>query len=246
LKKLRELGALTAMLGPLEQLQSDVYEAVRQWVVGQSIGAFSPGAFEDAVERGKKSIRTLLPGLLDLLREILSLRQALLVHPQPYPGLQEDIAMLVPPDFLRRTPYEQLAHFPRYLRGMKFRADRWRQNPAKDAERWKQLTPYVAAIVKAGEKGRTAQSSARNPPGSLRWLVEEFRVSLFAQELGTAEPVSSVKLDRVLASEARGEAPRLSAPPSSAPKPLVIASQPAEKKTAPLKNLGALDKLFPR
>ena len=152
---------------------------------------------------------------------------------------------------------------------MKLRADRWRQNPAKDAERAAVLAPYVAAAERlesaAGKKDRGALSVPRSvgPAGEgtrapidvgktetaaerFRWLVEEFRVSLFAQELGTAEPVSAVKLDRVLAES--GAAPSPSVEPKRAvAKPAVVPRTfLPEKKSAPLKNLGALDKLFPR
>ena len=118
---------------------------------------------------------------------------------------------------------------------MKLRADRWRKNPAKDAERAGQFAPYAAAALKL----RTREGGE-----ALRWLIEEFRVSLFAQELGTAEPVSAVKLDRVLAAVAGGVVVRREEP-VVAPKP-IVAAPVREKKTAPLKNLGALDKLFPR
>jgi ATP-dependent helicase HrpA len=79
---------------------------------------------------------------------------------------------------------------------------------------------------------------------ALRWLIEEFRVSLFAQELGTAEPVSAVKLDRALAAVQTGAIVRREEPELAA-KPIVVAPL-REKKSAPLKHLGALDKLFPR
>ena len=80
--------------------------------------------------------------------------------------------------------------------------------------------------------------------GALRWLVEEFRVSLFAQELGTAEPVSAVKLQRAFAAVQAGPVVR-SAELVAPPKPIVVAPVP-QKKSAPLKNLSSLDKLFPR
>ena len=69
-------------------------------------------------------------------------------------------------------------------------------------------------------------------------------MSLFAQELGTAEPVSAVKLDRALAAM-QGSAVLPPTETAPLPKPIVSASVGA-KKTVPLKNLGALDKLFPR
>ena len=163
---------------------------------------------------------------MDLLREMLELRQTLLVHPQPYEGMEEEIAALVPADFLARTPFPQVAHFPRYLKGMKLRADRWRQHPAKDTERARTVARYVQALARPGA-------------AELRWMVEEFRVSLFAQELGTAEPVSAVKLDRLFAET--GAAP---AHPAAEPAPVRPLTKTPVGKSIPLKSLGALDRLF--
>ena len=73
-------------------------------------------------------------------------------------------------------------------------------------------------------------------------------MSLFAQELGTAEPVSAVKLDRALAALQSGIAlPRAESGPAPAPAAkAIVAATVAEKKVAPIKNLGALDRLFQR
>ena len=117
---------------------------------------------------------------------------------------------------------------------MKLRAARARKHPAKAAERAVEFARYVAAATKA---------RAREGGEALRWLVEEFRVSLFAQELGTAEPVSAKKLDRALAHIPS----TVVAPPRAAPAPKAIVTAPViEKKSGRLKDLGALDKLFPR
>jgi ATP-dependent helicase HrpA len=181
--------------------------------------------------------------LTDLLREVLQLRQELLVGQHPYPGQVRDAEALLPANFVRLVPYERLSHLPRYLRAMRARWERWRRLPAKDAERARQVAPYLAA------------ASRRAWDDPVRWLIEEFRVSVFAQELGTAEPVSSVKLDRALAAEAAGDdedrAPRetprsrpLLPPPS--PPPVAGESSAAAPKRAPLKDLNALGNLFRR
>ena len=261
LGQLRELGALTATVAPLASLQEDAFHSVRHWVcdpervLGQAEAgtdaALGAARFAAALERAKADLRGLVPRLVDLLREILELRHALLVHAQPYPGLETDMAALLKADFLRTTSYGQLAHFPRYLKGMKLRADRWRQNPAKDADRARQLAPYVAALAKRGD-----------PAAAFRWLLEEFRVSLFAQELGTAEPVSALKLDRALAKPAERLAPVPAGNEPPAPVGKTGAAKPADvkpdsaasgrllaepaKKSKPLKNLGGLDNLFRR
>jgi ATP-dependent helicase HrpA len=240
LRGLRELGALTATLAPFDQLQEQAFEAIRRWATDPERvkEPASTKTFADAVERAKTELRGLVPRLVDLLREILLLRQDMLVSPQPYPGMDKELAALVPADFLRRTPYGRLPQLPRYLKAMKLRAERARKNPAKEAERAAQVARYAAAVEKLRD---------REGGEAFRWLVEEFRVSLFAQELGTQEPVSAVKLDRALEALQRGgpAAPREVAPPVSAAKP-IVAAPVSDKKNAPLKNLGALDKLFQR
>ncbi len=259
LRALRELGALTATFAPLDELQAQAFGSLRRWLcdaerieVGTRVptrpepdpGAtraakdsrpyLSAAAFAAALGKSKADLRGLVSLVCGLLREILTLRQALLVHQAPPAGLDRDLAALLPPDFLTATPYAQLAHLPRYLKAMKLRAERWRQNPTKDAERAAQLAPYVAAAAKV----RTQEGGE-----AFRWLLEEFRVSLFAQELGTTEPVSAVKLDRALSALRGGPA---AAEPAAAPARAIVTAPIAAKKSAPLKNLGALDKLFPR
>ncbi len=248
LKALRELGALLATLVPLVDLQTHALGSIRAWVCdAKRVGALTTTTFGAAVDRAKADLRGLVPRYVEQLREMLTLRLALEVHATPYAGLAGDLAALLPADFVRTTPYAQLAHFPRYLKAMKQRADRWRQNPVKDTERARQLAPYVAAAAKLRD---------REEGGAFRWWVEEFRVSLFAQELGTAEPVSAVKLDRWLASfgkvgsvETKSEVPpkpvAVKTPAPAPVAPLATVKMP-DKKSGPLKNFGALDKFIQR
>lgn len=276
LRGLRELGALTATLAPMERLQEQAYGSIRRWLCApQRLPVLrhprpapsrkvqpwlTAAAFSAAVEAAKADLRGLVPRLVDRLREILDLRQSLLVHPQPYDGLQRELAELITPDFLGSTPYARLPHLARYLKAMKLRADRWRQNPTKDAERVRQLAPYLKAARAVRDDARQAAEGT-----DFRWLVEEYRVSLFAQELGTAEPISTVKLDRALAALKSGKpvataaqpAPSSAvATPSVAPTAPTPATVPApsprlapvagDKKALPVKSLGALDSLFRR
>jgi ATP-dependent helicase HrpA len=266
LKALRELGTLTATLAPMEQLQEHAFQSLRRWLcthervervvrsaplgdtterrIKENQVTLAEKNFSAAVERAKIDLRGIVPRLCDLLREILTLRLALQIHPHPYGGLGPELAALISPDFLQTTPYEQLAHFPRYLKAMRLRADRRRQNPAKDAERAKLFSPYAKAVL---------ELRARPGGEAFRWQVEEFRVSVFAQELGTAEAISTVKLDRTLAELKGGRPPTPSGTQTTIePTPKLAASTPilaakvTEKRGAPLKNLSALDGLFRR
>jgi ATP-dependent helicase HrpA len=101
-----------------------------------------------------------------------------------YPGLERDLERLVSPDFLVHTPFERLQHLPRYLKAIQVRAERAVLKPAKDAEKAVQLAVFDGWRTRVPTAGHAR----------FRWLLEEFRVSLFAQELGTSESVSEAKL----------------------------------------------------
>jgi len=243
LRDLRALGVLAAAWLSVEALQEQAYATLRRWICGRAVAPLTALAFAGELELARAEFRGLVPRVADHLREILTLRQELVNHPGEYPGLAADLAALLPSDFIAAMPFPQLAHFPRYLKAMKLRADRWKDNAARDAERAKRLAPYVRALA-----ALPADTRGSDAAGRYRWMIEEFRVSLFAQELGTAEPVSAVKLDRELAALRRPAGPGDAKPGEAStsadrsPPPAAVAA-PARK---PLKSLGALDRLFPK
>jgi ATP-dependent helicase HrpA len=108
-----------------------------------------------------------------------------------------ELAMLVPPRFLERVPYERLPHLPRYLKALLIRAERAALNPVKDRERTAQLTPWLEALKKL-EAQPDLSVEGRRLREEFRWMLEEFKVSLFAQELGTAVPISPKRLEQQL------------------------------------------------
>jgi len=112
-----------------------------------------------------------------------------------YDDLREQLTALLQPGFLRELPTSRLAHFARYLKAMRLRGERLRQDPARDQSRMLQVLPYWRALLNAGGTAWDAQAWSE-----LRWLLEEWRVSLFAQEMKTAEPVSAKRLARALES----------------------------------------------
>ncbi|HRT55283.1 MAG TPA: ATP-dependent RNA helicase HrpA [Candidatus Paceibacterota bacterium] len=108
-----------------------------------------------------------------------------------------ELAALLPPDFLERIPFPRLEHLPRYLKALRLRGERAALNPLKDQERARQLAPYVTAL-RQWESAAELPSAARQLVEEFRWMVEEYKVSLFAQELGTAFPVSPKRLEEHL------------------------------------------------
>jgi len=108
----------------------------------------------------------------------------------------QQLHRLVPKRFLITTPYPQLQHLTRYLKAITLRLDKWRGDPARDAARMAELRPQEQRYWRlvAERKGAT---DARMQ--EFRWLLEELRVSFFAQELRTPQPVSIKRLDKAWA-----------------------------------------------
>jgi ATP-dependent helicase HrpA len=155
--------------------------------------------FASYVDRARQALPGLVPRFMDSVGAILQKRQEALVCRRPLPTLRAEVDALVPPQFLRRIPFERLIHVPRYLQALLVRAERAAVNPLKDAEKVRRVLPYVVAARALCEKP-PASITVRREVQQFLWLVEEYKVSCFAQELGTAVPVSTKKLDEMLAS----------------------------------------------
>jgi ATP-dependent helicase HrpA len=119
---------------------------------------------------------------------------AVTLHPVAADDLRDQLAWLVFPGFIRATPWSRLQHYPRYLEGMRIRLERLRANPAADLKRLAEIAPFWNRY--------TAFMAHDEPPAhdraalaDYRWMVEEFRISLFAQELGTRAPASAKRLE---------------------------------------------------
>jgi ATP-dependent helicase HrpA len=106
-----------------------------------------------------------------------------------------ELLSLVPPRFLERIAFDRLVHLPRYLKALLTRIERAALNPVKDQERARQLAPFLSLRQKL-ETHPPRSAAGRQEAEEFRWMVEEFRVSLFAQELGTAAPVSAKRLEQ--------------------------------------------------
>ncbi|WP_395747910.1 ATP-dependent RNA helicase HrpA [Prosthecobacter sp.] len=119
-----------------------------------------------------------------LFTQIHDLRTKLLALPKRYPGLEQDVARLIPADLLATTSHEQLQHLPRYLKAIQIRNERCLANPAKDIDKYNLIADFD------GWQSHIPKSQHE----TFRWMLEEYRVQVFAQELGTAQPVSAKRL----------------------------------------------------
>ena len=148
---------------------------------------------------------------LELLLEILRLARRVRSELQPLTApafvaaqaeMRAQLDRLFAPDFLRSTAAEWLARYPRYLQAMLRRIERLPLNVARDAALAARLRPFADAEQSLDEdsRGRLARPEFE----LLRWMLEEFRLSLHAQELGTVVRVSEQRMAAQLAA-ARAE-----------------------------------------
>jgi ATP-dependent helicase HrpA len=110
---------------------------------------------------------------------------------------REQLAGLIYPGFISRTGTAQLRHLPRYLKGITSRMEKLPADIARDHV-W--MTQVKAATAKYTAAKGAIPLPAEAPENlvRVRWLLEEFRVSLFAQHLGTAESVSVQRIQKAL------------------------------------------------
>jgi ATP-dependent helicase HrpA len=124
------------------------------------------------------------------------LQQTSKAFPEPCRDVQESAARLMPGRFIEQTPYERLQHFPRFLKAASLRLDKLRADPRRDARLAAEFAPLAAQWQR--EQARQLKSGNRDPQlEQFRWLLEELRVQLFAQELKTSVPVSVKRLSKM-------------------------------------------------
>ncbi|SFK70500.1 ATP-dependent helicase HrpA [Rhodanobacter glycinis] len=191
-----------APLGGVDGLREDLVEGgVADMMARLDLDVRTAGAFEALHAQASRELFGAAVERLKLAEPIIEAQAELKPWLEPpligfarasYDDLREQLDVLLAPGLLRELPPARLAHLPRYLKAMRLRAERLRQDPAKDQQRMLQVMPYWREYLQhraAGDEGLD----------ELRWLIEEWRVSLFAQELKTAEPVSAKRLAKASA-----------------------------------------------
>lgn len=199
LRSLRAQGVLYATLGTGDELIETAWLNLRRHLLPPPE---VPPHTIDAFAAYLAGARAKFPGLVTQLRErigaILQKRQDVLLCRKPFAGLPAELNALVPARFLATVPFERLPHLPRYLQALLIRAERAALNPAKDAEKQSRIQPYTQALRQT--VALASQSTAAYAAWHrLRWLVEEYKVAVFAPELGTAEKVSAKRLEESVA-----------------------------------------------
>ena len=190
-----------APLGSIDSLREDLVEGgFADLLERHELDVRTAGAFEALRTQAARELFASAVERLKLAEPIIEAQAEMKPWLQPplmgfarasYDDLHEQLDALLATGFARELSTARLAHLPRYLKAMRLRAERLRQDPSKDQQRMLQVLPYWRAYLNHRAEGRDGLEE-------LRWLIEEWRVSLFAQELKTAEPVSAKRLARAL------------------------------------------------
>ena len=188
-----------------EQLRTDLVEAALNAVLADGLDEIRDAdAFGRRAEAAGRQLFAESMARLQLAEQILAavaeLKPRLEAKLMGWAGanlddLHAQLEGLVHPGFLRHTPAQALAQYPRWLKGMILRAERALRDPARDQARMLELKPFADALAAAQQRGDDVSPEWQ----AMRWDLEELRVSLFAQELGSRGGVSPKKLAQRLA-----------------------------------------------
>lgn len=161
-------------------------------------------AFNERLEDSRKNLLSNANVLLDNLSQIMlwhdKARDALQnthanVDSDNAYDIDEQLQWLVYDGFLQETPVNWLVHYPRYLKGVLNRIEKLNASFAKDTQKMEQVLPHWDKAKLAFEKMQETDIYSKSIE-DYRWVIEEFRISLFAQELKTIVPVSAKRLEK--------------------------------------------------
>jgi ATP-dependent helicase HrpA len=202
--RIRDLERSLAKDIALAPLKEDVIRAALDRVFLSDSARMTQAEFARRVEQGRSRFTLIAQeiarsaGQIQAERAALEKRLAALERsfPQPVADIRAQLARLLSPGWLARTPWERLQHLPRYLKAAALRLEKLRADPQRD----QRLATELAALEQPfrRELGARSRNGAISPElDQFGWLLEELRVSLFAQELRTPVPVSLKRLAKL-------------------------------------------------
>jgi ATP-dependent helicase HrpA len=197
---LQKMSVAYMALGTADELRTQIIDVALDRAFLQDPLPTDEAAFRKRVEEGR--------GRLTLIaNEVARLAGAILTEyasaarkikdtknaPDATADCTQQLQRLMPKQFIAATPWPQLQHFARYLKAITLRLDKYRADPARDAQRMTELKAQEQRYWRlvAERKGAVDERMLE-----FRWLLEELRVSFFAQELRTPQPVSIKRLEK--------------------------------------------------
>lgn len=183
-----------------EELRSDLTAAAVETAAMQGDWPINEQQFQQKKDEARSRL-TLIGGEYLRLMETVAAEltglnkrlQAARAFPEAVKDIESQLQGLFVPHFLLNMPFERLKHYPRYVKAINVRLERLRNDPARDAGHTAEIQKLAVPLARemAARKGSVDERLE-----NFRWMIEELRVSLFAQELRTPMPVSVKRLTK--------------------------------------------------
>ena len=203
-KNLPELAAATLAflpLGSAEELRRQVLDAALDRAFLAEPWPSNEAEFGTRLAEGRTRLvlvagevarlaATVLAGYASLVRKLKDAK----LGRDTVADAESQLARLVSKRFVAETPWERLAHVPRYLAALAARLDKAKADPARDTAKMAEIRPLEQRWLRKLAERKGARDAGLD---DFRWWLEELRVSLFAQELRTPQPVSVKRLEKI-------------------------------------------------
>ncbi|WP_426110060.1 ATP-dependent RNA helicase HrpA [Massilia sp. PWRC2] len=197
---MQQMGMQFMALGSQEELRQQIIDKAIDIACLQEPLPVDAASFNKRKDDGKSRLGLLVNELARLVSQVLTEYHGLPKRLQGLPApLVADITSqlqgLVHKRFVTDTEYAQLAHFPRYLKAINIRLEKLRGDPLRDTTSMAEWSSAASQFLRVAK----TQTGKHNDPRmtQFRWMLEELRVSLYAQELRTPMPVSAKRLQKV-------------------------------------------------
>lgn len=204
LKDLKQLGPDLLPLGSFEQIKNAAGDHLMRYLFrADRLLPLSEKQLRSILQRAAEEEKGIVQRLKDHLGALLEARQAitlLLEKKQTakaisYPGMRAQLEAIAPSDLLNQFEFDELPHLTRFLKSMHIRAERAKDHIQRDIDKSKRVAPYEKLYEALKSESARKQIPAAAKPFLI--LLEEFKVSVYAQELGTAQKVSEKRLDQL-------------------------------------------------
>jgi ATP-dependent helicase HrpA len=201
LPDLQKMAVAFMPLGTMEELREQILEVALDRAFLLDPLPANAADFQRRVDEGRGRLTLIANEVARLAGTILTDYAAAArkikdtkIQPEATADAAQQLQRLVPRRFLSGTSWPRLQHLPRYLKGIVLRLDKLRADPARDATRLAELRPQEQRYWRLVAERKGAVDERME---DLRWLLEELRISFFAQELRTPQPVSVKRLQKV-------------------------------------------------
>lgn len=201
---LTQMGVAYMSLGTAEELRDQIVAVALDRAFLADPLPTDEFSFKARVEEGRARLNLIAQEVARLAFNVLieyqgalrKLKDTRSASKEVVEDITAQLQRLMPKRFVLQTPWAQLQHFPRYLKGITLRLDKLRADAARDAKLLAELRPLEQRWSRRVAELKGTPDARMD---DFRWQLEELRVSLFAQELRTPQPVSVKRLEKVWA-----------------------------------------------